>query len=89
MNYVNNLLTQWPAFLVILLPLLAMAVVVFKDRNTRCIFKREFLSYFNSPVLYVIIVIFLLTSQGFTFLFGRILDSNDVSLTGSFFSWHP
>ncbi|MDZ4290125.1 MAG: ABC transporter permease [Prosthecobacter sp.] len=89
MKYFLNLLTQWPALLVILIPLVALAAVVFKDRNTRCIFKREFLSYFNSPVLYVIVVIFLLASQGFTFFFGRILDHDDASLARYFFTWHP
>jgi ABC-2 type transport system permease protein len=89
MNYFSHLLNQWPALLVILLPLLAMAIAVFKDRNTRCIFKREFLSYFNSPVLYVIIVIFLLATTGFTFFFGRLLDSDNASLTQPFFFWHP
>jgi ABC-2 type transport system permease protein len=89
MNYFQKLLTQWPAVLVILVPLIAMGVVVFKDRHSRCVFKREFLSYFNSPVLYVIVVIFLLASQGFTFFFGRILDSDNASLTESFFFWHP
>ena len=28
--------------------------------NTLTVFKREFLAYFNSPVLYVIVIIFLL-----------------------------
>lgn len=89
MNYFSNLLNQWPALLVILLPLIAMAVVVFKDRSTRCIFKREFLSYFNSPVLYVIVLIFLWAATGFTFFFGRLLDSDNASLTQPFFFWHP
>ncbi|MCW0218665.1 MAG: ABC transporter permease subunit [Prosthecobacter sp.] len=57
--------------------------------NTLAIFKREFLSYFNSPVLYVIVVIYLLASMGFTFFFGRILDSDNASLTQPFFFWHP
>ncbi len=57
--------------------------------NTLAIFKREFLSYFNSPVLYVIVVIFLLASMGFAFFFGRFLDSDNASLTQSFFFWHP
>ena len=57
--------------------------------NTTAIFKREFLSYFNSPVLYVIVVIFLLAAQGFTFFFGGFLDSDNASLTQSFFFWHP
>lgn len=57
--------------------------------NTLAIFKREFLSYFNSPVLYVIVVIYLLASMGFTFFFGRLLDTDNASLTQPFFFWHP
>ncbi|MBK8093753.1 MAG: ABC transporter permease subunit [Verrucomicrobiaceae bacterium] len=57
--------------------------------NTLAVFKREFLGYFNSPVLYVIVIIFLLTTMGFTFFFSRILDSDDVSLSSRFFVWHP
>jgi ABC-2 type transport system permease protein len=57
--------------------------------NTLAIFKREFLSYFNSPVLYVIVVIYLLASMGFTFFFGRFLESDNASLTQTFFFWHP
>ena len=53
------------------------------------VFKREFLAYFNSPVLYVIVVIFLLASQGFNFMFGRFLEGGNASLTQSFFFWHP
>ncbi len=58
-------------------------------QNTKAVFKREFLAYFNSPVLYVIVVIFLLAAMGFPFFFSRILDSEDVSLTERFFVWHP
>ena len=57
--------------------------------NTLTVFKREFLAYFNSPVLYVIVIIFLLAAQGFTFFFSRMLDSDDVSLATRFFVWHP
>ena len=53
------------------------------------LYKREFLSYVNSPVLYVIVVMFLLATMGFAFLFGRFLDSNNASLGQSFFFWHP
>ena len=42
--------------------------------NTLAVFKREFLAHFNSPVLYVIVIIFLLPSMGFTFFFSRIPD---------------
>lgn len=58
-------------------------------RNITAVFKREFLAYFNSPVLYVIVVIFLLAAQGFAFLFGRFLDGDNASLTQAFFFWHP
>jgi ABC-2 type transport system permease protein len=57
--------------------------------NTLAIFKREFFSYFNSPVFYVIVVIFLLASMGFTFVFGQLLNTDDASLTRPFFAWHP
>lgn len=58
-------------------------------QNTTAVFKREFLAYFNSPVLYVIIVIFLLLSQGLTFLAMNFLETDNVSLANSFFYSHP
>jgi ABC-2 type transport system permease protein len=57
--------------------------------KTKAVFKREFFGYFSSPVAYVIIVIFLFATMGFTFFFGRFLESNNASLTQSFFFWHP
>ena len=57
--------------------------------NIKAVFKREFFAYFNSPVAYVIVVIFLLATMGFAFLFGDFLRSNNASLTQSFFFWHP
>jgi ABC-2 type transport system permease protein len=58
-------------------------------KNILTVFKREFFSYFNSPVAYVILVIFALAAQGFCFFFGSFLESDDASLTRSFFMWHP
>jgi gliding motility-associated transport system permease protein len=58
-------------------------------KNVFAVFKREFFSYFNSPVAYVILVIFLLLTQGFTFFFGGFLEGDDANLTQPFFSWHP
>ena len=57
--------------------------------NIHAVFKRESFSYFSSPVAYVIVVIFLLTSQSFAFLFGRFLESDNASLTTTFFFFHP
>lgn len=52
------------------------------------LFKREFLGYFRSPVAYVFIVIFLLSSVGSTFFLGNLYESNQASLD-SFFNYLP
>lgn len=57
--------------------------------NIKAVFKREFLAYFNSPVAYVIVVIFLLATMAFAFFFGDFLRNNNASLTQAFFFWHP
>lgn len=54
----------------------------------RAIFKRELLSYFNSPVAYVFIVIFLLLNGFFTFYISNFFDLGQADLR-SFFQWHP
>lgn len=60
-------------------------------KNIFAVFKREFFGYFNSPLAYIIVVIFLLAAQGFTFVLGGFLDSDNASLSqqGGFFMWHP
>jgi len=50
--------------------------------------KRELMSYFYSPVAYVFIIIFLLSTVGTTFFIGNFFDSNQASLT-IFFMFHP
>ncbi|MCP4750876.1 MAG: ABC transporter permease subunit [Proteobacteria bacterium] len=50
--------------------------------------KRELMSYFYSPVAYVFIVIFLLSTVGTTFFLGNFFDSNQAGL-GIFFLFHP
>ncbi|MEZ0274470.1 MAG: ABC transporter permease subunit [Roseimicrobium sp.] len=57
-------------------------------KNIFAVYKRELLGYFNSPLAYIILVIFLLASQGFTFIVGSFLRTDNASLLG-FFSWHP
>lgn len=52
------------------------------------IFKRELAAYFFSPVAYVFIVIFLVSSAGTTFILGNFYDSNQASLE-IFFLFHP
>jgi len=56
--------------------------------NIRAIFKRELYGYFNSPVAYVFIVIFLLLLSFFTFYVSRFFEMGQADLM-SFFSWHP
>lgn len=52
------------------------------------VFKREFYSYFRSPVAYVFIIIFLLASVGCTFFIGNLYESNQANLT-PFFMFLP
>lgn len=54
----------------------------------QALFKREFFGYFRSPVAYVFIVIFLITSAGSSFFLGGLYQSNQSSLD-SFFSYLP
>ena len=57
-------------------------------RNTFVIAKRELGSYFNSPVAYVFLVIFLLLTGFFTFTAGQFFERGEASLS-AFFGWHP
>ena len=52
------------------------------------IFKREFTSYFVTPVAYVFIVIFLFMTGVFTFYLGAFYESNQADLE-PFFRFHP
>jgi ABC-2 type transport system permease protein len=57
-------------------------------RNTKAIIKRELVGYFESPVAYVFIVIFLLLIGFFTFSVSRFYETGQADLR-SFFQWHP
>ena len=57
-------------------------------RNTKAIIKRELAGYFESPLAYVFIVIFLLLSGFFTFSVSRIYEVGQADLR-AFFQWHP
>ncbi|MDX1952261.1 MAG: ABC transporter permease [Verrucomicrobiota bacterium] len=56
--------------------------------HIKTIAKRELSAYFNSPVAYVFIVIFLLLAGFFTFMAGGFFERGEASLI-SFFLWHP
>lgn len=67
-----------------------IALVMFVlPREARTIFKRELKSYFNSPIAYVCVVIYLLISNGISFWFGGVLESGDASLYLSYFQYLP
>ena len=52
------------------------------------IIKRELMSYFRSPVAYVFIIIFLISTTGTTWYLGNFYQSNEASLE-IFFFFHP
>ena len=54
----------------------------------RTIVKRELGAYFNSPVAYVFLVIFLLLTGFLTFTAGNFFERGEASLA-PFFGWHP
>ncbi|NQU60306.1 MAG: ABC transporter permease [Rhodospirillales bacterium] len=57
-------------------------------RNITIIAKREFKSYFATPVAYIFIVIFLALTGAFAFYIGRFFIREQADLV-SFFSYHP
>lgn len=57
-------------------------------RGTLAIFKRELASYFNTPLAYVFIVIFLFLTGIFTFYLGSFFQRGQADLR-PFFSFHP
>jgi ABC-2 type transport system permease protein len=56
--------------------------------GTLAVFKREFASYFATPVAYVFIVIFLLLAGAFTFYIGQFYERGQADLF-PFFNFHP
>ena len=52
------------------------------------IFKREFASYFVTPVAYVFILVFLVLSSAFTFYLGQFYERGQADLQ-PFFNFHP
>jgi len=56
--------------------------------TTMIIFKREFMSFFATPVAYVFILVFLLMSGLFTFILGNFFERGQSDLL-PFFSFHP
>lgn len=57
-------------------------------RATLTVFRREFAAYFNTPLAYVFLVIFLALTGVFTFYMGQFFTREQADLV-SFFSYHP
>ncbi|HEX7012885.1 MAG TPA: ABC transporter permease subunit [Steroidobacteraceae bacterium] len=56
--------------------------------NVLVLFRREFASYFATPLALVFIVIFLVLAGAFTFFFGNFYERGQADLA-SFFEFHP
>lgn len=54
----------------------------------RAVYTRELAGYFNTPIAYVFMVIFVVLSGLFTFYLGDFFGRNQADLR-SFFQWHP
>jgi len=57
-------------------------------RNTKAVIKRELASYFESPVAYVFMIVFLMLIGFLTFFVSRFYENGQADLRGFFF-WHP
>lgn len=57
-------------------------------RHAAAIAKREWSSYFNSPVAYIFIIIFLALAGFFTFSVGGFYEAGQADMR-TFFIWHP
>lgn len=58
-------------------------------RNTAIIFKRELKAYFESPVAYVFMVVFLVLMGFLTFMVSHYYENGVADLQPFFFIWHP
>ena len=56
--------------------------------NVMTVFRREFASYFATPLAFVFIVIFLVLTGAFTFFLGGFYDRGQADLA-PFFNYHP
>ena len=55
---------------------------------TKAIFKREFGSYFATPIALIFLCVFLMLTGFFTFKLGRLYEQGESDLR-AFFIWHP
>lgn len=56
--------------------------------DIKAVFKREFISYFSTPLAYVFLILFLVMQGLFTFYMGQFFAREQADLI-SFFTYHP
>lgn len=56
-------------------------------QELKAVFKRELYGYFETPVAFVVIVVFLMMNGIFTFYMGNFYEQNHADLE-AFFNWH-
>ena len=56
--------------------------------TTKAIFKREFASYFSTPIALIFLCVFLMLTGFFSFKLGRLYEQGEADLR-AFFIWHP
>jgi ABC-2 type transport system permease protein len=59
-----------------------------KSHALRAVYTRELAGYFNTPIAYVFMIIFVVLAGLFTFYLGDFFGRNQADLR-SFFQWHP
>lgn len=59
-----------------------------KINTLTAVYQRELASYFNTPIAYVFMVIFVALAGMFTFYLGNFFDRDQADLR-VFFQWHP
>lgn len=59
-----------------------------KSHALSAVYQRELAGYFNTPIAYVFMVIFVVLAGLFTFYLGDFFGRNQADLR-SFFQWHP
>ncbi|MEM7697712.1 MAG: ABC transporter permease [Verrucomicrobiota bacterium] len=75
---------------VVIIAAIFIAIVFFVlPRKVRTIFKRELASYFNSPVAYVLFVVFLGISNTIAFFFTGLLEGGEADLFMPYFQYLP
>ncbi|MEO0796860.1 MAG: ABC transporter permease subunit [Verrucomicrobiota bacterium] len=53
------------------------------------IYKKELLTFFYTPTIYVCFALFVFFANYLNFVLGHFFQRNEASLASSFFSWHP